>query len=341
LPDRSALAAFAPLQVAVVRAAALGERSARVLALDSDAVLSVPSVPPRPASCFALVTCERLTLVLWGALADAGHVLHTILGHHGILLHHASIERWHGEPAVRHLLSLAAGLESSRLGETEILGQLRAAWCTAQERGVTDASLDAILQRVIAGARHVRAALPESALTRTLGEEAMAAVTTRRAAPWSAARVLVVGTGEAAISALGAIMPLAPAVCAIIGRTPARVGHVARRFGAAALEWSTLRRAVTESDVVVFAVRSPTTVVDVARDVPRSGAVWIDLGAPSLVANAQLMSPTHYVSLTMLHATLRTEPARVAAGAEAVDAELQRYRRDLHRRSTWSAIATA
>jgi glutamyl-tRNA reductase len=267
--------------------------------------------------------------------------LHTILGHHGTLVHHSSIDRFDGAAAVRHLLSLAAGLESSRLGETEILGQLRTAWCAAHEHGATDASLDALVRRVIAGARHVRAALPESAVARTLGDEALWAITTRRTAPWATARVLVVGTGDAAISALSAIAPLTPTSLAVIGRTPARVAAVAQRFGATALEWSALPRAASECDVVVFAVRSPAPVVDAASVAPRTDAVWVDLGAPSLVANADRVPPAHYVSLSMLHAALRTEPSRVLVGIRAVDTELQRYVSELQRRSTWSAVATA
>ena len=47
---------------------------------------------------------------------------------------HPHLYSQHDDSAVEHLFSVAAGLESAVLGETEILGQVRGAWELAQTR---------------------------------------------------------------------------------------------------------------------------------------------------------------------------------------------------------------
>ena len=48
---------------------------------------------------------------------------------------HQHLYSQHDDAAVAHLFSVSAGLESAVLGESEILGQVRSAWETAQTEG--------------------------------------------------------------------------------------------------------------------------------------------------------------------------------------------------------------
>lgn len=342
MPERAIESALAPLQVAVVRAAALGTAGASVLALESDALLNVPRVAGALSRSIPLITCERLSLVLWGAMSSADDVLRTMLDQHGVTVDDGEIQRHRGLDAVRHLFSLAAGLESPRIGETEILGQLRTAWWQAQRAGRTDSALDALIQRVIAGARHIRAALPASTVATTLGEEALHAAEAMLPKTWSACRVLVVGTGDAATSTLAAASRRAPAALTVIGRTPERVAHLASRTGASAATWDQLVPAMAQHDVVFFAVRAPQPVLDAtAIAALRSRAVWIDLGAPPVVDHALERSDVRYMSLTMLHATLRSEPERLRLGRDAVESEVSRHVAELRRRAFRAVTAAA
>ncbi len=342
MPERAINAALAPLQVAVVRAAALGTEGASALALDADALLDVPRVASALARSIPLITCERSSLVLWGAMSAADDVLRSMLEQHGVTVAQAEIQRYRGLDAVRHLFSLAAGLESPRIGETEILGQLRTAWWQAQRAGRTDAALDALVQRVIAGARHIRAALPASSVATTLGEEALRAAEAMLPTAWSACRVLVVGTGDAATSTLAAASRRAPAALTVIGRTPERVTHLASRSGACATTWDQLVPAMGQHDVVFFAVRAGQPILDAAAIAPLpSNAIWIDLGAPPVVHDATRRSDVRYMSLTMLHATLRSEPDRLRLGRDAVESEVTRYVAELRRRASRASTAAA
>ncbi len=342
MPDRAVEATLAPLQVAVVRAAALGTEGASILALDPDALLNVPHVAGALARSIPLITCERLSLVLWGAMSGADDVLRAVLEQHGVVVKHGDIERFTGLDAVRHLFALASGLESPRIGETEILGQLRTAWWSAQRAGRTDAALDAIIQRVIAGARHIRSALPASAVATTLGEEAMQAADAMLTTAWSACRVLVVGTGDAATSTLAAAVRRAPAAVTVIGRTSERASHLAARTGTTALPWDRLVTAIEEHTVVFFAVRAAQPILDATGIVSLAPhAIWIDLGAPPVVQHADHRGDVRYMSLTMLHATLRSEPDRLRCGHEAVASEVMRYVAEMRRRASRVVAAAA
>ena len=58
--------------------------------------------------------------------------------------------------AILHLLEVASGIDSQMLGETEIFGQVKEAYATAQARGHTGAVLNRVFQKSFQAAKHVR-----------------------------------------------------------------------------------------------------------------------------------------------------------------------------------------
>lgn len=63
---------------------------------------------------------------------------------------------WLGEGAVEHLFLVAAGLDSARLGESEVRQQVREALTTAREAGVSGSLLDYVLTRALQAAGRCR-----------------------------------------------------------------------------------------------------------------------------------------------------------------------------------------
>jgi glutamyl-tRNA reductase len=330
LRDAASPAVIAPLGVAVIAAGDVPVADAALFATSSTALLAAVERVPGVYS-FALVTCERAMLVQWGAPERVGTTLQQALGALGASVASSQIRCHVGVDAVRHLLSLAAGLESSRLGEHEILGQLRNAWGNAWAHERPHPTLDRTLQQVIGASRYVRAAFPSSSPILTLGDEAVGAVESAwRSTDWSTRRALVVGTGSAATSALAALRRVRPAALSVVGRTPARVREVALRYDALPFWWDDRGSAVGAHDVVIFAVRSTQPIVDDALPVVDSPAVWVDLGIPP---TAIARPGVTYLGLSALHTAVAADPARAALGRAAVEAELGRVVTDMARRN--------
>ena len=67
-----------------------------------------------------------------------------------------ALERWEGLGAVHHIFTVAAGLDSQVLGETEILGQVRRAYDLARAAGTTAHDMDLVFSAALSAGRRVR-----------------------------------------------------------------------------------------------------------------------------------------------------------------------------------------
>ncbi len=64
---------------------------------------------------------------------------------------------FHSEPeSIRHLFSVASGLDSMVIGETEVLGQVKSAYETARSAGMTSKILNPLFQRAFNVAKEIR-----------------------------------------------------------------------------------------------------------------------------------------------------------------------------------------
>jgi len=96
--------------------------------------------------------------------------------------------------AIRHMLRVAAGLESMVVGEAQVLGQFRDAHQLARNAGTLDARLDYVMRRAVSAGKRVRT---QTALGRRAGTIADAAVQIARevAGDLRGRGVLVLGAG--------------------------------------------------------------------------------------------------------------------------------------------------
>ena len=92
-------------------------------------------------SVILLSTCHRVELYGFGIMPDLGTRLHVETG----------------VQAVRHLMRVAAGLESAIIGEDEVLHQVRDAFARARARPSLDGRLQRLFETAIASGRRARA----------------------------------------------------------------------------------------------------------------------------------------------------------------------------------------
>jgi glutamyl-tRNA reductase len=158
--------------------------------------------------------------------------------------------RYDGSEAIRHLFRVASSLDSMMVGEPQILGQLKSAYAMAKEHGAMSGFLDLVMTRAFNVAKRVR--------TETdIGESAVsisyAAVELARDIFGSleGKRVLVVGAGKMAESALRHLRRAGVSEILIANRTRERAEALAQEFNGRVIDYLLLLEALPEVDILL------------------------------------------------------------------------------------------
>src|SRR5687768_9483744 len=193
------------------------------------------------------------------------------------------------DQAVAHLFTVAAGLDSMVVGETQVLGQLRAAYAIARDERTVGRALHPVAQRALRVGKRVHA---ETGIDRA-GASLVSVALDRaeaRGGPLQGRRVLVVGAGSmGALSATTLARRGADVV--VSSRTAASADRLAIAVGGRATELDRLADELAVADVLVTCTGATglvvTTEVVTAAMESRSGAdrsgrplVIVDLALP-------------------------------------------------------------
>ncbi|CQH59876.1 glutamyl-tRNA reductase [Halobacterium hubeiense] len=248
------------------------------------------------------------------------------------------------EESLRHLLRVAAGLESLVVGEDQILGQVRDAYDTAQDAG----AIGHVLRQAVTKAIHVgERARTETAINEgvtSLGSAAVRLVEDE--VDVDGATALVVGAGEMGALAAKAFASSGVERVVVANRTPARADRVADAVDADA-ETASLAEAAdhaADADVVVTATSSPDYVLDEDALSAAGETVVVDLARPRDVApDAATLDAVSVHDLDDLHAvTESTREQREDAAREVesmLEAEFQRLLAQYKRKRADEVIA--
>lgn len=195
------------------------------------------------------------------------------------------------ETSLRHLMSVACGLESLVLGEDQIIGQIRDAYETARGLGAIGPTLDdALLKALHVGERaRSETAINEGALS--LGSAAVRFAEAQHGL--DEATALVVGAGEMATLAAKALDESVSRLI-VANRTRARAEYLAKQLETetSTVGLDALSVAAAESDLVVSATGSPDPVVEAADFETVGETCVIDIAQPRDVA-PEVDSLTH------------------------------------------------
>ena len=235
------------------------------VALDAEAARSLArdlAADGHEAVC--LSTCNRTELYLAGP--DAGALEERgirALGAIGDLRDDAflsAVYRLHDQAAARHLFRVAAGLDSLVPGESEILGQVRAAY----ERGAVGTLLDRLFRQAVYVGRKVRSetAIGESAASVS---SAAAALAEQVFGELARRRVLVIGAGKVGDLAARNLVSRGAELRFVANRTSDRAVALARRVGGEAIPLSRIATELAGADIVVSSTAAPGYVLE--RDV--------------------------------------------------------------------------
>lgn len=190
-----------------------------------------------------------------------------------------------GPRAIQHLFEVASGLDSLVVGETEILGQVKASYELAKGLGMTGKHANVLFQRALYVGKKVR---NDTAIA--VGQTSVASVAVQLAETifgrLNDSAVLVLGAGAMAELTARHLMSKKVAKLTISNRTFERAAGLAGKLKAEALEWAKFPEALERVDIVVASTGAEKAVVTremVAQAVKNRGGrslFLIDIAMP-------------------------------------------------------------
>ena len=168
---------------------------------------------------------------------------------------------YYDEAAVAHLFSVAAGLDSMIVGESEILGQVREAWQTAVREQTAPQLLSRMFKHAVESGKRVRT---ETGISRhpVSIPSAAVAVASEQLGDLDGARVLVVGAGQMGSGLASTLRSRGVADVVVANRTFERAEHLAATIGATAIPLVDIADALVESDVLLTSTASSEVLVE-------------------------------------------------------------------------------
>lgn len=167
-----------------------------------------------------------------------------------------------GPDVVEHLFSVAAGLNSQLVGETEILGQVKEAYDAALARRWTGPVLNRVFQKTFQAAKHIRSHTAIGA-----GQVSVANVAVDLAGrifgALSATRILVVGAGDIGLKTVQAFQSRGAGAITVASRTLAKAEEAAAGAGGWAASLAELPELVAAADIVTSSTAAPGFVLPV------------------------------------------------------------------------------
>lgn len=320
----------APMEL--LERAALGDDGARDLAgrvQDADHV----------GESLVLSTCNRLEVVVdastfHGALAEIGEAMCATTGlAREELTPHLYVH--YDERAVAHLFSVACGLESMAVGESQILGQLRSALAEGQRDGRVGPALNPLLQQALRVGKRAHAETAIDRVSRSLVGTGLGRASTLLP-DLAAARAVVVGAGAMSGLAVATLVREGITDVTVVNRTRTRADRLADRHDVRAADWVELDRLVGSADLVLTCTGAAGHVVEtdwlaqarLAQGRSSSPLVLLDLALPRDVdPGVTSLRGVHLWGLSDLQEVLGASPsadleAPVAAVRELVTGEV-------------------
>ena len=253
------------------------------------------------------------------------------------------------QTAVRHIFTVAAGLDSLVLGEPQILGQLKSAYKKAVEEDTAKVILNRLMHKAFMTAKRVRT---ETGVASSAVSVSYAAVelAKRIFGDLQGKKALLIGAGKMAELAATHLSSGQGAKIAVTNRTFARAAALAERFQGEALPFEELEQHLSAVDIVITSTGAaePVITAPIMRAVMRrrknKPVFLIDIAVPRDVEpDVNTLDNVYLYNIDDLGAVV--ESNRAARKEEALKAELivaeeaDRFQSWLHSLSLQPTIA--
>jgi len=217
-----------------------------------------------------------------------------------------------GVAAVEHLFSVAGGLDSMVIGETEITGQVKNAYQAAQQAGLTGRVLNRLFQTALQIGKEIRTHTAIGRGATSVGSVAVELAEKVFAGDLSDKTVMILGAGKMGEACVRHLTKRGARSVLVANRSPERAQLLAAEFGGRALPFEERMNALEEADILVSSTGSPTTVLhkdEIAQILParrNRPLILIDIAVPrDIAADVEKLDNVYLYNIDHLEAIVR------------------------------------
>jgi len=213
-----------------------------------------------------LSTCNRVELYAAHSLPSGDH------GHAALrdyLVTHFKLQPEHAEAlvlynldsteAARHLFRVVSGLDSMVLGETEIFGQVKAAYKVALDTGTTSRALNKLFQQAFTVGKKVRNETTIQRGSTSVGSVAVDLA--EKVHDFKECRVMLVGAGEMSRTCAQSLLSRGAKSVIVSNRSYDKAVELAAEMKGTALKFDEWESVLHEVDVIISSTSAPHFVI--------------------------------------------------------------------------------
>lgn len=168
-----------------------------------------------------------------------------------------------GENAARYLFSVASGLDSMVLGETEITGQIKNAYEVAQRAGLTGPVTNRLFQKALQTAKAIRTKTQIGRGATSVGSVAVQLAEKIFGANFQERTVMIIGAGKMGEACIRHLAKKGLKSIIVANRTLETAEELAREVGGRAVNYmDDGLAAMREADIVISSTGCPETILD-------------------------------------------------------------------------------
>lgn len=199
--------------------------------------------------------------------------------------------------AIRHLCTVASGMDSMVLGETEITAQVKGAYEKARAAGLTGRFLNQMFQKALQTAKQVRTNTAIGSGTASVGSVAVLHAQRKFGSTLSGRKAMVIGAGNMAEKCLRHLVKKGVSSVTVVNRSLDKAEALAAEFGGQAVSFACCLKALVDVDILITSTGSPHIILErtdlekVMAERPDRPLVIIDIAVPRDVAPEASLVP--------------------------------------------------
>ena len=182
-----------------------------------------------------------------------------------------------GNEALEHLFRVSIGLDSKIVGETQVLGQLKQAFLSAQETGTTGIVLNQAFRQAVTFAKRMHDVYRINARPMSIGLTSLQMLD-REDLDYENTKIVVIGLGEIGQLVTKYVLQRPFQSIRLVNRTLSKANPYLTEDRIQAYSWDDLDDAVKDADIIFTAIKSEGYIL--YPDMVKEGAIVFDLCLP-------------------------------------------------------------